>query len=123
MKMHNQMVKGKIAVCVGFLLWVIPGMACAENLRFSWEYPPEAQSTITGFRLYRDGNILEVDGIPSNARTVAVLRMADKQSHTYLLTAINLVTGEESKSSATSIDAWIAARLTPVGLLRVEVIP
>jgi hypothetical protein len=92
-----------------FLLFTTSSFA-AELLRFGWTYPSDP---VDGFKLYRDGSILEQVTIPPTARTVTVPRQTDKKSHAYHLTAF---LGEiESGPSDVAIDTY-----TPKPVARVE---
>jgi len=111
----------KIAI-LAMMLSFLCGSAFAGSLEFEWGYPAEAQAQIVGFRLYRDGTILEPVSIAATDRTATVPRQTDKRSHTYHLTAYSAE--DESGPSATAIDAYVAAKVEPItGTLTIKVIP
>ena len=87
--------------------------AADQPLTFVWQYTADEQALISGFRLYRDGNVVEVEHIAPELRTVTVPRQADKTAHSYHLTAYNA--DEESNPSNSAIDVWRAAKLKVVG--------
>jgi hypothetical protein len=107
-----------ILTILALLLFAIPSFAA--ELKFAWEYTPEEQANVEGFKLYRDG-VTEEAVIPADARTVTIPRQTDKQSHSYHLTAFNAE--EESGPSGTAIDVYSTKKLMRVeGVLSLEVI-
>jgi hypothetical protein len=102
------------------LLFILfPVFAHAESLRFVWSYPVNEIPNIAGFRLYRDGQIIDTDNIPPTATTVTVERQTDKKNHVYFLTAFSAT--DESKASDTAIDIY-SYSIKAVGNLTIEVI-
>ena len=103
------------------ILLLTASASLAASLEFGWSYTAADQAGIVGFRLYRDGTVVDKDAIPAAARTVTVPRQTDKKSHTYHLTAYSA--DAESAPSATVIDAYVAATVSPVsGALTIKVI-
>ncbi|GAB6191136.1 hypothetical protein [Desulfocastanea catecholica] len=117
------MIKRKLVVTalitVALTLMLGSSFAHAEDLKFGWDYPPEEVENIDGFRLYRDGNIIDTDAIPKTALTITVPRQTDKQDHTYHLVAY--VGTMESGPSQATIDSYNYT-INAVGSLTIEVI-
>jgi hypothetical protein len=110
--------KSILTIILSLILISVASASYAASLKFAWQYP--TGETIAGFRLYRDGTIVDTDNIAPAARTVTVPRQTDRKSHTYHLTAYTA--DAESKPSGTVIDTYIAATVTPAGVLTIEVI-
>jgi hypothetical protein len=107
-------------ILLAAIILIFATTSFAAELKFTWDYTPEAQADIEGFKLYRDGTVEEAILTP-NARTVVIPRQTDKKSHTYHLTAFNAE--EESGPSATAIDVYSTKKPIRVeGTLILEVI-
>ncbi len=105
----------KIVILIIALLF--SSVAHAEQLKFVWSY--DDPSIIDGFRLYRDGQIVDTDNIAPTAVTVTTERQTDKKSHVYHLVAF--LGEEESGPSETAIDEY-SHIIQAVGNLTIEVI-
>jgi hypothetical protein len=85
---------------------LMAGPAAADTLRFAWDYDAAAQAIIEGFRLYQDGQPLEIV-IPPAARTVDTPYLKDRQARTYHLTAFDGME-ESGPSDMATVPAFFA---------------
>lgn len=94
----------------------------AESLEFGWEYPVAETTKIKGFRLYRDGLVIEKDNIPPTATTVSIPRMTDMKPHSYHLVAVSLTPGYKSDPSQSAIDLPVIT-VQAVGPFTFKIVP
>ena len=89
------------------IVLMLAGSAAAENiLDFVWGYTSEAAALIDGFRLYQDGQRVDLV-IPPDARAVSVPQIIDFSSHVYYLTAFKGV-NESAPSDTQTAPSYFA---------------
>ena len=96
----------KLGIVMALMFSFSPNMVKADTLRFAWDYDMAAQAIIEGFRLYQDGQPLNIVITPAD-RTVETPYIEDRQARNYHLTAF--AGNEESgPSDVVTVPAFFA---------------